>query len=291
MIAIVDGGATKCDWIVLELSGREILSTETKGFNPNTISAELISVELSKNKSLVDISDKIKHIFFYGAGCGVEESCQIVKNQLQKIFPNAEILVKEDLVAAAYSAFRGKPTMVGILGTGSNSCYFDGKDIKVKLPSLGFLLGDDGSGGAIGKLLVKNFFMKKLPKSLEIEFKKDYPELDIELLIQKMFHENTMLNAYFADFNKFVAKWKSNPFIQDLVSQEFRNYVEYQFLPYPEAKGAEVNFVGSVAYVYKDILEKVITSYGMSFGGVVKRPIENLVKYHVDYVFPSLIKK
>jgi len=288
MIAVVDGGATKCDWIVLKLSGKRILNTETKGFNPNTVSPELIPLEIGKNNDLVDIKEKIKYIFFYGSGCGIEENCKTVEVQLQKVFTNAEILVKEDLVAAAYAAFRGEPTMVGILGTGSNSCYFDGKNIRVELPSLGFLLGDDGSGLAMGKLLVKNFFMKKLPESLENEFKKDYPELSIEFLLHKMFHENVMLNAYFAVFNKFVAKWKDNQFIQNLISQEFRNYVEFQLLPYKEAKIAEINFIGSVAYVYRDILEKVITDYGLNFGEVVKRPIENLVEYHVNYIFPNL---
>jgi len=288
MIAIVDGGSTKCDWVVLGSSGNKVLNTETKGFNPNNISADLIPLEISKNKDLVEIKDNIQHVFFYGSGCGIEENCQTVKIQLQKVFSNAEILVKEDLVAAAYAAFRGKPTIVGILGTGSNSCYFDGNDIKVELPSLGFLLGDDGSGVAMGKLLVKSFFMKRLPESLEIEFKKEYTELNIEFLLQKMFHENTMLNAYFANFNKFVTKWKDNPFIQELISQEFKNYVKFQILPYKEAKNTEVNFIGSVAYIYQDILEKVIIEHDLNFGSVVRRPIENLVKYHVDYIFPNL---
>jgi len=288
MIAVVDGGATKCDWIVMESSGERILKTETRGFNPNSISAESIPLEIGKNKHLIGIKEKIKHIFFYGSGCGVEESCNTVKVQLHKVFSDAEILVKEDLVAAAYAAFRGRPTMVGILGTGSNSCYFDGKDIKVKLPSLGFLLGDDGSGVAMGKLLVKSFFMKKLPESIENEFKRNYPELDIEFILNKMFHENVMLNAYFAEFNKFVAKYKEHPFIRNLVSQEFKNYVEYQLLSYEEVRIAEINFIGSVAYVYQDILEKIITDCGLNFGGVVERPIENLVEYHVNYIFPNL---
>ncbi len=100
--------------------------------------------------------------FFYGSGCGVEENCIIVQEQLQVVFTKADILVKEDLLGAAYAVYRGKPTMVCILGTGSNSCYFDGKDIKVELPSLGFLLGDDGAGSSMGKRIVKNFFMKKI---------------------------------------------------------------------------------------------------------------------------------
>ncbi|HFK5574918.1 ATPase [Elizabethkingia anophelis] len=288
MIAIVDGGSTKCDWVILKASGEEVLRTTTKGFNPNNTAAHLIPVEINKNEDLERIKEDIKYVFFYGSGCGVEENCIIVQEQLQVVFTKADILVKEDLLGAAYAVYRGKPTMVCILGTGSNSCYFDGKDIKVELPSLGFLLGDDGAGSSMGKRIVKNFFMKKLPPSLEREFIKEYPELNIELLLQKMYHENTMVNAYFAEFNKFVAKWKEHPFIQNLIYEEFKNYVEFQLLPYSEVKDAEISFIGSIAYVYGDILKTVTAQYNLNFGIIVQRPIVNLVQYHVDHIFPTL---
>ncbi|AQX12327.1 ATPase [Elizabethkingia meningoseptica] len=288
MIAIVDGGSTKCDWVILKASGEEVLRTATKGFNPNNTAPHLIPTEIHKNEDLERIKEDIQHIFFYGSGCGVEENCKIVEEQLQKVFTKAQILVKEDLLGAAYAVYRGKPVMVCILGTGSNSCYFDGKDIKVELPSLGFLLGDDGAGSSMGKRIVKNFFMKKLPPSLEREFRNEYPELTIELLLQKMYHENTMVNAYFAEFNKFVAKWKEHPFVQNLIFEEFKNYIEFQLLPYGEIKDAEISFIGSIAYVYGDILKTVTAQYNLNFGIIVQRPIVNLVQYHVEHIFPTL---
>ncbi|NAW51475.1 ATPase [Elizabethkingia argentiflava] len=290
MIAIVDGGSTKCDWVILKASGEEILRTVTTGFNPNNTAAHLIPIEINKNKELGAIREEIKHLFFYGSGCGLEENCQIVQKHLQQVFQKAQILVKEDLIGAAYAAYRGKPTMVCILGTGSNSCYFDGKDIKVELPSLGFMLGDEGSGSAMGKRIVKNFFMKKLPPSLEREFRKEYPELNIELLLKKMYQED-MVNAYFAKFNKFVARWKDHPFIQNLIYEEFKNYIEFQLLPYSEVKDAEINFIGSIAYVYGDILKTVTAHYNLNFGIIVQRPIINLVQYHVENIFPTLNTK
>ncbi|QCX52793.1 BadF/BadG/BcrA/BcrD ATPase family protein [Elizabethkingia sp. JS20170427COW] len=290
MIAIVDGGSTKCDWVILENSGLEVLKTKTKGFNPNNTAADTIPEEIHKNEDLENIKDQIQHIFFYGSGCGVQENRDIVREQLQKVFTFAEIEVQEDLLAAAYAVYRGNPTMVCILGTGSNSCYFDGKEVKIELPSLGFLLGDDGAGSAMGKRIVKNYFMKKLPPELDLEFSKDY-QLSIEELLQNMYHKNNMVNAYFANFNKFVAKWKDHPFIQNMVYDEFKNFIEYQLLPYKEIKDSEVSFIGSIAHVYSDILKSVAAEYNLNFGIIVQKPIDNLVKYHVDYIFPSLAIK
>ena len=149
MIAIVDGGSTKCDWVILDKFGKVFLKTETIGFNPNIIDSEMIVPEIEKNSNLLTIKDSLQKVFFYGSGCGVTENVALVENEFQKVFKNAEVTVKEDLTAAAYAAYNGKPAIVCILGTGSNSCYFDGEKIKRELPSLGFLIGDEGSGSAI----------------------------------------------------------------------------------------------------------------------------------------------
>lgn len=287
MIAIVDGGSTKCDWVILQTAGNKVLQTKTKGFNPNNIEEDQIPAEISSNQDLYIIKDRIKYLFFYGSGCGVEENKLAVKKQLEKVFTVAEIEVQEDLMAAAFAAYRGQPAMVGILGTGSNSCYFDGITMKVELPSLGFLLGDDGSGNAMGKRLVKNYFMKKLPEEIAKDFKHQY-RLTIEQLLIKMYKESDMVNAYFAAFNRFVAKWKEHPFIQKMISDELRGYVEYQLLPYEQVHDAEINFIGSIAYYYSDLLQKVVEEYGLRFGAVIQKPIESLVDYHQKYIFPRL---
>jgi len=287
MIAIVDGGSTKCDWIILKKTGEEILQTKTRGFNPNNINANQIPSEINKNKEIAEIKKQIRYVYFYGSGCGTQENKNIVQAQLLKVFPTAHIRVEEDLVAAAYAVYRDRPTMVCILGTGSNSCFFDGKKVKVKLPSLGFMLGDDGSGSALGKRLVKNFFMAKLPKEIEEDFINEY-HLTIEETLENMYHKKDMVNAFFAKFNEFVFKWKEHSFIQNMIYDEFSNYVEYQLLPYEEVKGAEISFIGSVAYVYSEILKSVLSEYNLNFGIIVRRPISNLVQYHRKYIFPQL---
>ncbi|WKS95025.1 BadF/BadG/BcrA/BcrD ATPase family protein [Riemerella columbina] len=282
MIAIVDGGSTKCDWIVLDNSGKSLLKTETIGFNPNITDAHLIPLEIDKNQALKTHQSEISQLFFYGSGCGIAENKAIVEQQMQKVFPNAEITVHEDLTAAAYAGYRGNPAIVCILGTGSNACYFDGKTVRRDLPSLGFLIGDEGSGNALGKHLLRRFFMKKLPADLHQDFVNTY-HLTIEDAITNMYH-NPRANAYLADFNKFIVERKKHPYFQNMVFDEMKNFFDYQVLPYPEAKEAEINFIGSIAFVYEDILRAAAAELNLKVGFIVQKPIESLVNYHKKYI-------
>ena len=276
MIAIVDGGSTKCDWVILENSGKISQKTESIGFNPNIINADLIPQEIEKNPHLFLIKNQLDYIYFYGSGCGTVENALLVETQLQKVFPYAKVTVKEDLTAAAYAAYNGKPAIVCILGTGSNSCYFDGESIRRDLPSLGFLIGDEGSGSALGKHLVRRFFMKKLPQDLHQEFVETY-HLTIEDAIKNMYH-NPRANAYLAEFNKFVVQRKQHPYFQNMVFDEMKNFFEYQVLPYEEAREAEINFIGSIAYYYEDVLRAAAAELNLTVGHIVQKPIESLVK-------------
>lgn len=286
MIAIVDGGSTKCDWVILENSGKISQKTESIGFNPNIINADLIPQEIEKNPHLFLIKNQLDYIYFYGSGCGTAENALLVETQLQKVFPYAKVTVKEDLTAAAYAAYNGKPAIVCILGTGSNSCYFDGNSIRRDLPSLGFLIGDEGSGSALGKHLLRRFFMKKLPQDLHQEFVETY-HLTIEDAIKNMYH-NPRANAYLAEFNKFVIQRKQHPYFQNMVFDEMKNFFEYQVLPYEEAREAEINFIGSIAYYYEDVLRAAAAELNLTVGHIVQKPIESLVEYHKKYIFNQL---
>ena len=286
MIAIVDGGSTKCDWVILENTGKVSQKTESVGFNPNIISADLIPQEIEKNPHLFLIKNQLDYVYFYGSGCGTAENALLVETQLQKVFPYAKVTVKEDLTAAAYAAYKGMPAIVCILGTGSNSCYFDGKSVRRDLPSLGFLIGDEGSGSAIGKHLVRRFFMKKLPQDLHQEFVETY-HLTIDDAIKNMYH-NPRANAYLAEFNKFVIQRKQHPYFQNMVFDEMKNFFEYQVLPYEEAREAEINFIGSIAYYYEDVLRAAAAELNLTVGHIVQKPIESLVEFHKKYIFNQL---
>ena len=282
MIAIIDGGSTKCDWMILENSGKLNLKTTTLGFNPNITSPEFISQEIDKNQDLFFLKNHIEKVFFYGSGCGTAENCQKVEKEFVKTFPTAEISIKEDMTAAAYAAYNGNPAIVGILGTGSNSCFFDGKKIRTDLPSLGFLIGDEGSGSALGKHLLRRFFMKKLPKDLEEDFIQTY-RLTIDDAIKNMYH-NPRANAYLGEFNRFIAERKKHPYFQNMVFDEMKNYLDYQVLPYPEAGEVEVNCIGYIAFIYEDILRAAAAELNLKIGKVVQKPIESLVDYHKKYI-------
>lgn len=282
MVAIVDSGSTKSDWVILDEFKNVFLKTETIGFNPNFISRELIVPEIEKNKSLTSVKNSITKIYFYGSGCGVKQNCDTIEEEVGKVFINAKISVREDLAAAAFAAYNGKPAIVCIMGTGSNSCYFDGENLKIKLPSLGILIGDEGSGSAIGKQLVRRFFMQKLPQDLHDEFENTY-HLTIDAAMQNMYH-NTRPNAFLADFNKFVVERKDHPYFVQMVSEEMKNFFEYQVIPYEESKESEINFIGSIAYYYENILRSVASELQLNVGHVVQKPIESLVNYHIKYI-------
>lgn len=282
MIAIIDGGSTKCDWVILKNSGKPHLKTTTLGFNPNTITPDFIGKEIDRNQDLFFLKNHIEKIFFYGSGCGTAANVKKIEDEFLEIFPYAEVRIKEDLTAAAYAAYDGRPTMVCILGTGSNSCFFDGEKIRIDLPSLGFLIGDEGSGSALGKNLLRRYFMKKLPQDLELAFRNTY-NLTIDEAIKNMYH-NPRANAYLGSFNKFIADHKGHPYFQNMVFDEMKNFLDYQVLPYKEAGEVEINFIGYIAYIYEDILRAAAAELNLSVGRVVQKPIESLVDYHKKYI-------
>ncbi len=286
MIVIVDGGSTKCDWVFLDEKLSLYSQTQTVGFNPNIADTTRIPEELDKNSVIAENKRKVKHLYFYGSGCGILENRQHMEKALSIVFPQSQITVKDDMTAAAYAAFNGRPAIVCILGTGSNSCYFDGTAVRCDLPSLGFLIGDEGSGNALGKLLLKHYFMNKMPEDLREEFNQEY-NLDIKTVIGNLYH-NSRANAYLAQFSKFIIPRIGHPYLQHLVYQELKNYFEYQVLPYEESKNCEVNFVGSIAYYYEDILRAVAADLHLHIGKIVQKPIESLIDYHKTYIFPQI---
>lgn len=286
MIAIVDSGSTKSDWIVLEREGEEIFRTNTIGFNPYFINSDDIIQELRNNESLMEVADNLTHIFFYGAGCSAPHLNKIVEEALMSVFSKAKSIVDHDLLAAAYAAYNGKPAVVCILGTGSNSCYFDGNTLREETPSLAFILGDEGSGNNLGKRLLQAYFLKKMPKHLSRAFNERY-RITIDDLNENVY-KNKFANKYLASFSRFVADHKYEPFIQKLVYESLREFFINQVLPYPEARHSEINFIGSVAYYYEETLKSVAAEFHLNIGVVVRKPIDSLVQYHKLYILPGL---
>lgn len=288
MIAIVDSGSTKGDWVILDPEGKELFRTTTIGLNPYFITGEDVVKEVNKNKKLIEVAPEVTHVFFYGAGCSAPHYNEIIKKGLDEVFSKSESLVEHDLLAAAYACFHSKPVIACILGTGSNSCYFDGKKLREETTSLSFILGDEGSGSNFGKRIIRAYFLKKLPKHLSEAFDNQFHLTRYEL--DKNVYNNPFANAYLASFSRFVVDHKRDPFIQRMIYDSLNEFIVNQILVYPEARSVRLNFIGSIAHYYEDTLASVASEYHLKIGDIIRKPIDNIVNYHMIHIIPNLKK-
>ena len=173
MILIADGGSTKADWILLDKSGNQVFKTRTEGLNPEILNADLLKQRIQDNQEIAEYKNKVTNVYFYGAGCGTQKLTNLLASIFESFFVNATVVVKEDTFAAVY-AVTTKPGIVCILGTGSNSSYFDGDNVEVRVPSLGYILMDEASGNYFGKKLIRDYYYNKLPKDVAILFKEQF---------------------------------------------------------------------------------------------------------------------
>ena len=282
MILIAESGSTKCDCILLDLSGKEVDRFSTMGFNPYFHSTELIFNELSSLKALIPYAQGIAWVYFYGAGCSSPSLNAIVKKGLEKALPNATVSVEHDLMAAAFSTYRGKPQISCILGTGSNSVFFDGKELYEEVPALAYILGDEGSGSFLGKKLLAAFLYKKLPAELNRAFELEY-SLDKNTVVDAVYNKPNA-NVWLASFSKFFGQHKNDSWVRAVVKEGFSLFRDIHILCYQNAKEVEINFVGSVAFHFKDILEEVLAEKDLHFGYVLERPLDGLVHYHLEFL-------
>jgi N-acetylglucosamine kinase-like BadF-type ATPase len=175
MILVVDSGSTKTDWFAVDANGNILFSTQTLGLNPQVLSSDILRERIINNYDLYQNREQVTHLYFYGAGCGVESPQIRIRKVFDEIFTEAEIVIKEDTYAAVYAASKpNEKSIVCILGTGSNCTYFDGKEIEQRVSSLGYVLMDEASGNFYGKQLIRSYYFNSMPKELAKEFEKEY---------------------------------------------------------------------------------------------------------------------
>lgn len=258
--------------------GEILKEWNSSGFNPFYQDADTIVYLFQKE--VFPLLDRIPNkIFFYGAGCVNPVASAPITDCLQQQFPDAHIEVESDLLAAARSLCQRKPGIACILGTGSNNCLYDGKRIIGNIGSLGFWMGDEGSGGYLGKELVINYLHKDLPPDLMTRFAERYPNVE-RLSILERAYKQPFPNRFFAEFTYFLNEFKTHSFIHALLKKAFTIFLEKYVLKHPNAKNYPVSFVGSVAWVFKDILEEVVTQKGLQLGSVLKSPMKGLTEFH-----------
>jgi len=286
MICITDGGSTKCDWILMNSEGAVVLKTRTLGLNPAVIAEEELMNRIVENKELQGYRDQIHTLDFYGAGCGTITPRTILRDVLKEAFSQAEVTVNEDTVAAVYAA-TDQPGIVCILGTGSNSTYFDGKDIHQNIESLGYSLMDEASGNYFGKRLIRDYFYNKMPSVLASEFEKRF-NLDPDE-IKLNLYKNPNPNMYLASFAEFIFNpgqerpknlGKINGYFYKLISEGILKFIEYRILSYKEAQHVPIHFIGSIAHFSEDIIRECMKPYHLELGTIIRRPIDGLIDYY-----------
>lgn len=278
MRLIIDSGSTKMGWILLD--GQKVAAHfVTKGFNPNYTDIQFLENLIVDTMTMRNFSS-LQDIHYYGTGCGSERNCQLIKGVFQKHFPETEITVTHDLMAACHALLGHEKGIACILGTGSNSCVYDGENITERAVSLGYLVGDEGSGMHIGREVVKSYFYGFMPNDLKQQFEAAFHP-DLKVFIDKLYHEGQP-SRYLATFAKFAGEHQNEPFIRDLVKHCFNDFIKAFILRFDNYKSLKVNFVGSVAYHFRDILKETLETSKIKVGEIVSSPTDGLVRYYSE---------
>jgi len=278
MVLIADSGSSKTGW---RLTDQEtVLPFHTEGLNPYYKTIDQIKTVLHKDliAHLPCQPADITNIYFYGAGCSVPGKCEEVKKALSNCFPNAGVHVEHDILGAARACCGNEKGIVCILGTGSNSCYYDGTNTTETIGGLGFILGDEGSGGHIGKSIVAAYLNREMPEDLRTDFYNTY-RMDRAAIDKKVYLEPNF-NKFLGTFSMFAADHIKHPFIQNLLKDCLGLFLDKHVCRYANYKNTTVHFVGSVAYYYKDILIDLCNKRSIKTGKFIHEPVDELVGFH-----------
>lgn len=287
-ILIADSGATKTDWRLIH-SSQDIRSFQTNGFNPFFIDSDHIETEVEKELLPFIDSNGIKELIFYGAGCSTADKCMIVEDALKPLFPNADIEIENDLLGAARALCGHHQGIACILGTGSNSCCYDGKKITENIPSLGFMLGDEGSAAHIGKQILIEVLSKIAPVEICELFEKKYGYDRVTIITH--IYQKPFPNKFLASFSRFASENISIPYFRDLVKKCFQDFFKTQLLRYSCAHEVPVSFTGSVSCVFSSLLKEVAAEHNITIAHLEQSPIDGLVAYHLEELKKTMAAK
>ncbi len=278
-ILIADGGATKTHWYFQskENTAKRFI---TGGINPFFRTAEDIENEWGQSP-IARLPGKVERVFFYGSGIINDKKAQVIKQALLRFFPKAETAVYGDLLAAARATLGGDNGIACILGTGSNSCQYDGKKITAHVPPLGYILGDEGSGANLGMQLVGDYLKKIMPPSLREKFHKKYP-MEYPEFLNRVYHEDRP-NRFLAGFVPFLTENIKNSYCTNLVENAFSSFIARNVSQYEGCHYQPVCFVGSVAFYFQEQLKQTLLKNNLVLGTVLKEPLSGLLKFHLNF--------
>jgi glucosamine kinase len=280
MILIADSGGSKTDWRMIDNNG-VITQASAPGFNPYYQPIDDLEKSV-KEVLLPQVKEPVKKIFFYGAGVSSAKNQTSIKNAFQEFFPDAYIEIGWDLLAAARALCGYEAGIACIMGTGSNSCLYDGKNITDNIANLGWILADEGSGAYMGKILLVDYLRKNLPALLAEQFKERFPYSREEFL-EKVYQKEKP-SAFLASFTKFIFQHMKEPYCYNLVYKSFTEFYENNVMKYPDYQNLKVHFTGSVAFYFSDILRQVANDKGITVRNILEGPIAGLTLYHQNKI-------
>lgn len=278
MILIADSGSTKTDWVLCD-KDTVVTRVRTRGLNPTLQESEAIHDILSQELAGKIDTEAPNAIYFYGAGCAYDEANKRIRNALEKIFTTKNIEINSDLLAAARAMCGHDEGIACILGTGSNSCLFDGEKITENTPSLGYILGDEGSGAFLGRQLISNCLKRQLSDTICDKFLKQY-NLSIATILESVYHR-PLPNRYLAGFVPFLAENRKNSEIHSLLIHCFRLFFQRNTMVYRRS-WLPIHIVGGVGLAFANELKETAESLGLSIGNIVESPMNGLIEYHKE---------
>lgn len=276
VILIADSGATKAEWCLLNNGKKKAVFTP--GLSPYFLTTDAIA-DLVQQQLLPKIKNiAVDSIYFYGTGCANPEHAKSVKKAISRIFPDAKVTVNTDLMAAARAVCGRKKGIACILGTGSNSCYYNGRTIVKNSPGIGYVLGDEGSGAYLGKKVIQYYMYNTFDEDLRARFDAKYVTTPTEILDNV--YKKPLPNRYLATFTMFLAENRGHYMIENIIEDGLNDFFFQHLNKYNEVWKYPVSFVGSVADGFKDVIKTLCESYEFDLGKILKAPMEGLVRYH-----------
>lgn len=278
MILIADGGSTKTTWCLVDAhASRSLFHTE--GYNPEFIDTPGIVASLRQNLPAILAPNTITEVYYYGASVVSAPQVATVAGAMRAVFTQARVFVGHDLLAAARALLGQQAGFAAILGTGTNSCVYDGEGIAHNVDSLGYFLGDEGSGAFLGKALLRDYLRGDMPASLTTEFRTAYG-LERDEILDRLYNQ-PFPNRFIASFAKFAHDHYSQAYCQQLVAESFNLFFRNIIKKYPNYQTHTFNCVGSVGYNFREALAQVAAAHGMRVGKIIHSPIDDLVSYHL----------
>lgn len=277
-VLIADSGSTKTDWAVLK-DGQLIRRLKTIGFNPYFQTRDQINLELLNHLKpfLTEEAGHISAIHYYGTGCSTAENCKLIEDCLHLTLDVPEVHVSHDLLGAARALCKKEWGIACILGTGSNSCLYNGNDILENVPSTGYLWSDYGGGSQIGKYFIRDYFEGALPDDLRRAFEQE--GYNREVILNNVY-KNGVPGKYLASVSLFTSRYRSHAYVRQVLMECFDSFFVQQVNKYTGSEKYKVHTVGSIGFYYSDLIAEAASKHGYSMGTVLQSPMEGLIDYH-----------